>query len=287
MNIIKFLDEFTTERLQTPMASRRQMFGTLGSISKKAAIAAVPFGMGMMATNRASAQSSGDVTGALMLALTLEYLEDEFYQEALDSGVLSNDAKAEAIYMQISKHESAHVAFLESALGIDDSNRAKPNFDFTVGGLFNPFMDSEVSDISQQDAYGQLLILAQAFEDTGVRAYKGQAGNLIMDKDTLTAALQIHSVEARHASEIRRLRGLKGWITRDESGIPDLGNENANGGIDLVYGGEENVIQGGLNVTTDIGSGAPFSVASSTQAYDEPLDGATATTIANLFIEKN
>jgi rubrerythrin len=53
------------------------------------------------------------------------------------------------------------------------------------------------------------LALAQAFEDTGVRAYKGQAANLMSKPDLLTAALQIHSVEARHASEVRRLRGQK------------------------------------------------------------------------------
>jgi hypothetical protein len=46
------------------------------------------------------------------------------------------------------------------------------------------------------------------FEDTGVRAYKGQAANLMSKPDLLTA-LQIHSVEARHASEVRRLRGQK------------------------------------------------------------------------------
>jgi hypothetical protein len=32
--------------------------------------------------------------------------------------------------------------------------------------------------------------------------------------DLLTAALQIHSVEARHASEVRRLRGQKGWLVK-------------------------------------------------------------------------
>jgi hypothetical protein len=48
--------------------------------------------------------------------------------------------------------------------------------------------------------------LAQAFEDTGVRAYKGQAGNVMSNKTVLQAALQIHSVEARHASQVRRMR---------------------------------------------------------------------------------
>ena len=49
------------------------------------------------------------------------------------------------------------------------------------------------------------------FEDTGVKAYKGQAGNLITSSKLFTAALRIHSVEARHAAEIRRLRGVKEW----------------------------------------------------------------------------
>ncbi len=49
------------------------------------------------------------------------------------------------------------------------------------------------------------------FEETGVKAYKGQAGNLITSSKLLTAALRIHLVEARHAAEIRRLRGEKAW----------------------------------------------------------------------------
>ncbi|MEX2514464.1 MAG: ferritin-like domain-containing protein [Cyclobacteriaceae bacterium] len=102
----------------------------------------------------------------------------------------------------------------------------KPEFDFTVGGAFNPFGN-----------YQQFLALAQAFEDTGVRAYRGQAGNLIKNGDLLTAALQIHSVEARHASEIRRLRCLKGWITQDQSGMGIPAETQA------VYNGEDNLIQ--------------------------------------------
>ncbi|MGI9113912.1 MAG: ferritin-like domain-containing protein, partial [Chthoniobacterales bacterium] len=59
--------------------------------------------------------------------------------------------------------------------------------------------------------YRTFLELAQTFEDTGVAAYKGQATNLITSSKLLTAALRIHSVEARHAAEIRRLRGEKPW----------------------------------------------------------------------------
>ena len=52
--------------------------------------------------------------------------------------------------------------------------------------------------------------LSSTFEDLGVAAYKGQAGNL-QGTPVLTTALQIHSVEARHAAEVRRVRGFVGW----------------------------------------------------------------------------
>lgn len=283
MNLIKFLDEFTTENLTKKGASRRDAFSTFSSLGKKAAIAAVPFGMATL-SNKAKAATmfqTDNAVGALQLALTLEYLEADFYAKALASGVLSNNAKAEAIYQQISMHESAHVNLLKSTLeSLGESPVSEPTFDFTVDGNFDPFNENNSGN---EVAYAQLLILAQAFEDTGVRAYKGQAGALMGNDDLLTAALQIHSVEARHASEIRRLRGLEGWITLDNTGIPDLGVAAANEGVEAVYAGEENLIQGGVDVST-LGSGSPFTAEASSQAYDEILTGDEATAIASLFI---
>ena len=133
----------------------------------------------------------------------------------------------------------------------------------------------EQDGTTQEMAYGQLLALAQAFEDTGVRAYKGQAGN-VMGSDFLTPALQIHSVEARHASEIRRIRGLDGWITQNERGeaMPEA--------TQAVYNGEENTEQGGVDLAGMFGDfGGDDAV---TQSFDEILTGDDATTIASLFI---
>jgi hypothetical protein len=137
----------------------------------------------------------------------------------------------------------------------------KPNFDFTVNNTFAPFSD-----------YNQFLTLAQAFEDTGVRAYKGQAGNVMSNKAVLQAALQIHSVEARHASQVRRMRANKGWI------------ELANGGgmppaTDPVYAGEDLTVQAGFNTAT------AFGAAAGSAAYDEILTGSAAQAIAALFID--
>ena len=278
MNIIKFLDEFTSEKLLEKTSSRRDVFGTFGSLGKKAAMAAIPFGL---ATSKAKAytfQDQNAAIGALQLALTLEYLEAEFYIKALESGVLPGGGRAEAVYQQISKHESAHVEFLIA--GLAENSIESPEFDFTAGGAFDPFNENGAG---QEVAYAQLLALAQAFEDTGVRAYKGQAGNL-MGTPFLTPALQIHSVEARHASEIRRLRanvmGMNtdqnalGWITLDNRGpgMPEA--------TQAVYNGEENVTQGGVDLVAATG----FDAIAVSQSYDEPMDGETAAAIAGLFI---
>lgn len=275
MNLINFLNGFTTENLEKKTTSRRQALNQFKDIGQKAVLVAIPLGLSTFANKlHATPTNIDDAIGALQLALTLEYLEAEFYMKALESGVLSSNPKAEAIYMQISKHETAHVNFLKGALA--DNAVGKPTFDFTVGGAFDPFNENGVG---QQTAYAQLLALAQAFEDTGVRAYKGQAGNLmgVNDGAFLTAALQIHSVEARHASEIRRLRELDGWITGNErgSGMPEA--------TQAVYNGEENVTHAGVDVTS-LGSGSAFTVDIATQAYDEVMSGETATAIASLFI---
>lgn len=268
MNILRILDKLSNDKFFTGEASRLQTLSSIADFGKKAAVAAVPLGLtGLMSTTAHAENTTSSasmfktpLTDALQLALTLEYLEDEYYRIGLaTAGLIS--AADRTIFSQISKHETAHVAFLKTALtSLGTAPAAKPTFDFTAGGNFTPFTD-----------YQQFLTLAQAFEDTGVRAYKGQAGNVMSNKDVLTAALQIHSVEARHASEVRRLRGNKGWI------------ELANGGnmpaaTNPVYAGEGVTVQAGFNTATAFGPEA------GSAAYDEVLSGSDAAAIAGLFI---
>ena len=279
MSIIKMLDEFSSENLMNKKSSRRDMFGTLSSFGKKAAMAAVPFGL---ATNKAKAaafQDSGNsAVDALQLALTLEYLEAQFYIMALDAMVLEGGSREETAFMQISKHESAHVDFLIAGLeGAGVEPVSMPNFDFTAGGSFDPFNEGETS---MEVSRAQMLALAQAFEDTGVRAYKGQAANL-MGTAFLEPALQIHSVEAKHASEIRRIRNLKGWITGNQRG------EGMPAATQDVYDGEEVTTQADIDLVSYDYGDSPLvgdKTAAVTQAFDEPMSGETATAIASLFI---
>jgi len=268
MNILRLLDKLSNDKFFTAEASRLETLNSISSFGKKAAVAAIPLGLGAMMSTPAHAETKTSSSAAfatplidaLQLALTLEYLEDEYYREGLAKASLIPSSDR-AIFNQISKHETAHVAFLKSTLtALGTAPAAKPTFDFTVKGAFDPMGD-----------YQQFMILAQAFEDTGVRAYKGQAGNVMSNKDVLTAALQIHSVEARHASEVRRLRNQKGWIELGNGGeMPAATN--------AVYNGEGVTVQAGFNTAT------AFGAAAGSAAYDEVLSATDATAIASLFI---
>lgn len=250
------------ESLNT-FTSRREAFVKLGNFGKKVALAAIPVTIASSASTKAFAKTM-EPLDVLNFALTLEYLEAEFYTTGLAKAGLIPEGKDRAIFEQIEKHEVDHVEFLKAGIMASGGTPVeKPTFDFTAGMNFDPFND-----------YHQFLALAQAFEDTGVRAYKGQAGNLMESNELLTAALQIHSVEARHASEVRRLRGLKGWITQHDRG------EGMPAATQAVYDGEDVLVQGGVDVTTVTSIGAD----GVTESFDEPLTLEEVLTIAGLFI---
>ncbi len=255
-NIIKEIEKVDPEI--TDRLSRRDMFKHASSYGTKIAVAAVPVALASMFT-KAYGKTKESVTDVLNYALTLEYLESEFYTTALAAAGLIPANRME-IFQQVSKHEAAHVQFLKGVLtSMSVTPVTKPTFDFTADGTY--------ADVFSN--YETFLALAQAFEDTGVRAYKGRAGELLGNDVVLTAALQIHSVEARHASMVRRLRAEKGWITG-----------NANSGLPAaIYEGENNVIQGGVNITT-----LGYSADVATQAFDEPLTPEAVLAIAGLFI---
>lgn len=265
MNIFKIIQDIEKAdgEVYDRLSSRRQAFGNLGSFSKKVALAAVPIAMGTM-FKKAYGQSTSNVLDVLNFALTLEYLEAEFYMQGLASSAL-NFGDTREFFESVRDNEVAHVAFLKSAIeGAGGTPVAKPTFDFSAKGAF-PTWNSDLQTF---------LALSQAFEDTGVRAYKGQAGNLAGNPAVLTAALQIHSVEARHAAIVRRIRGLKGWITGGPEG------EMVPAPAEPVYAGEAETMQAGVNIP-DV---AKVSVDSATEAFDEPLSKQAVLDIATLFL---
>ena len=162
----------------------RQSFILRGAVTTGAVMGAgavAPFVSSAMAQT-----SSGDVD-ILNFALTLEYLEAEFYNVKAKAVGLSGAAKALA--SEIAGHETQHVDTLTSAIKqAGGTPVAKPKFAFPVS--------SERS----------FLKLAHVLEETGVGAYNG-AGPALQSKQLLAAAGSIVQVEARHAAAIAGLIG--------------------------------------------------------------------------------
>jgi hypothetical protein len=122
----------------------------------------------------------------LNYALTLEYLETEFYALARRNAGLSG---ATAEFARVAGgHEAAHVTAIKGVL--KSAAVAKPTFNF--GAI--------------TESQGAFQKAAIAIEDLGVSAYAGQ-GPRLKQLPVIRAALSIHSVEARHAAWIRQIVG--------------------------------------------------------------------------------
>lgn len=256
------LDFFAPEA-SAAVEARRQSLVRLGKIGAGFTLASMPV---FNLIENAYAQSSTDAVGVLNFALTLEYLEESYFRQGLaTSGLLAGSNRL--VFDQIRKHEAAHITLLRGAItqaGGTPVTLTDANFNFSAGG-FNPFSDLQL-----------FMALAQGFEDTGVRAYKGQAANLSTGNGrpnpTLTVALQIHSVEARHASQVRRMRGEKGWVVQNNTTLPAA--------FAGIYAGEQNTTQGGVNVTTI----TTVDAAAVTESFDEILTREQVLAIAGPFI---
>jgi rubrerythrin len=133
---------------------------------------------------------SGADVDILNFALTLEVLEQTFYQEGLRQ-VSGLSGEVQALAEEIESNESEHVDSLTQT--IED-----------LGGKPTEAPELDFGDAFADEA--SFLELAQTFEDTGVSAYNGAAPQ-IQSKEVLAAAGSIVQVEGRHAALIRLQRG--------------------------------------------------------------------------------
>jgi len=155
--------------------------GTLAAVAVSGLGAVSPF------LSDAFAQSAAGDLAILNYALTLEYLEAEFYQKGLAANILGDDAK---YVTPIAAHEAAHVAALTATLTkLGATPATKPTFVFPA----TTFTDKPT-----------FLKTAVTFEETGVKAYHGQV-TLIKDGAILGAAASIAGVESRHAAVLNYL----------------------------------------------------------------------------------
>ena len=161
----------------------RQSFMLRGALA-----AGAVYGAGAVGpfVRQALAQDGGGDVDVLNFALTLEYLEAAFYQEAAKIDGLSDQALE---YVEtFGDEEQQHVDTLSNTI-------------MQLGGKPVKAPGVDFGDLSSEKAF---LKLAVTFEDTGVSAYNGAAPS-IKSKEVLAAAGSIVQVEARHAAAIRLL----------------------------------------------------------------------------------
>src|ERR1700761_8797176 len=125
----------------------------------------------------------------LNFALTLEYLESTFYEEAMKRVKATGELKK--LLPMLASDEKQHVEALEGTIKkLGGKPVSKPKFDFEYNGT------------------AEFLKLAETFENTGVSAYNG-AAPAIKSKEVLGAAGSIVQVEARHAAAIALQNGAE------------------------------------------------------------------------------
>ena len=144
------------------------------------------------ATSTTASATTGDIA-ILNYALTLEYLEREFYAKVVASGLFSG--KVGSLIKEFGSQEATHVEALKGAVSkMGGTPAANPNGKFPITSAT------------------QVAGLAYTVENLGAAAYLGQAGN-IQSPEVLATALAIHSVEARHAATLGTL--VKKSLTPD------------------------------------------------------------------------
>jgi rubrerythrin len=280
-NVITEIDRIDPE-VYDRLDGRRGALKSLSTVGSKIALAAIPLALGSLFSRAYGQSGSSQVLDVLNFALTLEYLEAEFYNTGLASAGLIPAGDDRNAFQVIAAHENEHVQFLRTTItALGSTPAAKPVFDFTAGNGsgMGPFAGVFTN-------YSLFLAVSQTFEDTGVRAYKGQAANLISSNEVLRAALRIHSVEARHAAHVREIRSRRTgdtlvvgipqpWITLNQSNI-------ASTAVQPSYNGEENTLQAGVQITGING----FAITSedASEAFDEPLTKQQVLMIVDPFI---
>jgi rubrerythrin len=181
-------------------SSRKRFFKMMGGAGAVSAVTVLLAACGddkkkdTASTAAAKTSSDDDMKGDLHIlnyALTLEYLEAEFYKEVIASGIVK-DPKVGSIAKKFGETEQEHVDALKATivqLGGKPVTAPKTKF--------QPTLDKGLMAV---------LNTAADVENLGAAAYLGAAGG-IKNKDVLAAALSIHSVEARHAAALNQLLG--------------------------------------------------------------------------------
>ncbi len=137
-------------------------------------------GTGAAPTKNGASGATGDLQ-IVNYALTLEYLEAQFYDKVIASHLFKGSVLATLKSFGAEEHQ--HVLALKKVASSLGTAAAKPTGKFPIKSA------------------GQVAKLAATVENLGASAYLGQAP-MIKSKEILAAALAIHTIEARHAATL-------------------------------------------------------------------------------------
>jgi Ferritin-like domain len=174
-------------------------------MNRRETLARLGLGLSAVLVFRAAHAQGGTSATALQLLLRLEWLKVALYDAALAVPEITDELGVEAVssLMLIRDHAAAHAELLEAQLGATAPPRPEPeSYDLTAGGAFPDVLL----------ASGEFLKVAQLLEDLAVRAYKESLAAITAGGQVLELVARLHQVEARHAAQVRRLRGQPGWI---------------------------------------------------------------------------
>ena len=157
--------------------------GSSSSSSPTGGTGVTPSGAAGSGTATSAGSTGGDL-GIVNYALTLEYLESQFYAKVAKSGLFSGSTLS--LLKSFGAEEDQHVIALKKVAMSLGTPATEPTGKFPLNSA------------------ASVATLAATVENLGAAAYLGQAGN-IQSKEILAAALAIHTVEARHAATLNKL----------------------------------------------------------------------------------
>ncbi len=206
---IPVAENAAVRELANDPSSRKRFFKMVGGAGAASAFALLVAACGddeETTTSGATSTSGGGASKDLEIlnyALTLEFLEADFYQQVIDSGEVKDQAIAD-LAVSFGQNEQEHVDALTATIE-------------QMGGTPAEAPETDFEDVLA-GGEEEILSTAAMVENLGAAAYLGQAGE-IESPEVLAAALSIHTVEARHAAALNEAAG-----NDFESGDPLVGS---------------------------------------------------------------
>lgn len=291
MSLLSFLEHLAAADTTTQPTARRD---ALTQLARSAAAAALPVALGTLAPTKAAAQFTGTVLDALLTALRVEWLQDEFYGRVLGAIAVTPAVSPTLVPTAIQPdlalirtQQRQHIDLLANIIQTSGGIAGnRPNYDFTGargGARAALFPDVFTSTDT-------MLRIAQALEDLSTRTYIGLVPLLQSNNDFIAMGVRMLAVEGRHAAHLRRLRqqrsvAIKTWISGTDGLVIPTSARN-------IYADEDRVLQPtALLSLRDASTLLPRTggvtdadaLAATTEAFDEPLTLVAANGIIGEF----